>query len=87
MAKLPQELIDRARTKSKDLEHMLEQRILNRRKRQREVGEDEDDHDHALDILTDQQAKLVQRIKQIYACSSLDQAAGLQHDLEETTVG
>lgn len=87
MAKLPQELIDRARTKSKDLEHMLEQRILKRRKREREVEGDEDDHDHGVDTMTDQQAKLVQRIKQIYACSSLDQVAALQHDLEQTTIG
>ncbi|GJJ68531.1 DNA mismatch repair protein MSH3 [Entomortierella parvispora] len=87
MAKLPQKLIDRARTKSKDLEHMLEQRILKKRKRQQD-GEDEDDQTHnGPDTITDQQAKLVQRIKQIYACSSLDQAAALQHDLEGITAG
>ena len=85
MAKLPQTLIDRARTKSKDLEKMLERRIQRKRKR-KEVAVEATDEDEPMETdtvleLSERQSELVKKLKQIVACRSQDQADILRRDL------
>ncbi|KAG0048772.1 Mismatch repair protein msh3 [Gryganskiella cystojenkinii] len=89
MAKLPQALIDRARTKSKDLELMLERRVQRKRKRREETAEAAD-NDESMEMdavleVSDRQSQLTQKLKQIMVCQSQEEANDLRRNLENHT--